>query len=207
MLLHSTGRFLFARPREPGVELTAAIAAFVGVPRHIASFHSPAFGCGGNFVYRGVGIRDTLAVVERQPIADQQLVLFLDFRQIGAPLQFALLSQERLLYEELYSLLPRQPPPGWRLVLQEGRQHSDYIRVHHCETLTLGFVHVRCPAPAPAFSLSSSDDDEGEEEEPSEDHTARKPVPDLAAGMVLGEAFAPHLPRTTRTKATSSKQR
>ena len=143
MLLHSTGRFLFARPCEPGVELAAAIAAFVGVPRHIASFHSPATGYGENFVYRGVGIRDTLAVVERQPIADQQLVLFLDFRQIGAPLQFARLSQERLLY------------------LQGGRQHSDYIRVHHCATLIFGFVHVRCPAPASTLSLSSSDDDEG----------------------------------------------
>ena len=169
MLLHTSGRYLFSGAREPGVSLQLAAARFVGADPAIATYHAPGDGCLEQFSYRGTTVRGVLAIVEHDDTAgDHPVVVFLDMRALAASVQFLLLPDGRVTRNELLDVLPRSPPPGWKLVVSGGRKRRGFIQVVHRETLVLAFV----PEDAEAFSLSSEsspDPDEGEESEDDED--------------------------------------
>ena len=169
MLLHTSGRYLFSGAREPGVSLQLAAARFVQADPAIATYHAPGDGCLEQFSYRGTTVRGVLAIVEHAgPAADHPVVVFLDMRALAASLQFLMLPNGQVTRNELLAVLPRPPPPGWKLVVSGGRKRRGFIRVTHRQTLVLAFV----PEDAEAFSLSSEsspDPDEGEESEGDED--------------------------------------
>ena len=170
MILHHTGRSLFSGARSSGTPLHTAIINFVGVPPGSVTFHSPGESCVCRVFYRGVNIRGIVALADRPQDDADTIVLFLDLRQLAAAPQFVCLDRRYLTYEELDRLLPRPPPPGWRLVVQGGYKHTRYIRFAHRDTLTLGYV--RTTEPLGSFdSLSESSDDHGEEHDESEDGT------------------------------------
>eukprot|EP00439_Symbiodinium_sp_Y106_P012142 s1986_g1.t2 len=129
MLLHESGRFLFNRAPAPGSSVETAIADFIGVPRHSITLRSPADGCCAHFSYRGSNIRGVLACAPSQGITDGAFVVYLDFRQIASAIQFVLLSSRKLAYDDIHRLLPREPPFGWRLAIQGGRRHRQYLEV------------------------------------------------------------------------------
>ena len=158
MLLHERGRFLFNRAPAPGTSVEVAIADFIGVPRASITMRSPADGYCEHFSYRGNNIRGLIACAPSRGIADGNLVVYLDFRQIASAIQFVLLPSPRLAYADIDRLLPRPPPDGWRLAIQGGRRHRHFLEVQPGETLIFGFIHDSVPA----FELDSSSSDNGD---------------------------------------------
>ena len=176
MLLHESGRFLFNRAPAPGSSVETAIADFIGVPRHSITLRSPADGCCAHFSYRGSNIRGVLACAPSQGITDGAFVVYLDFRQIASAIQFVLLSSRKLAYDDIHRLLPREPPFGWRLAIQGGRRHRQYLEVWPGETLIFGFIHDSTPAfELDSGSSAQNDSDDGDESDESEEDAESEP--------------------------------
>ena len=137
--------------------------------------------------------------------SELEIVLFLDFRQVAAPLQFIVLDTDRLTYEELHGMLPHRPPPGWRLVVQGGSRHHQFVRVRHQETLLFGFVHERYPASDHGSDLSSPDEDNGDEEDLDDDPSIGGDSAASTRSQSKGPTgLHPRRPPITRMRPTSS---
>ena len=143
------------------------------MPRYSISMLSPSDGYCEHISYRGTNVRGLVACPPQQSVTDGGLNLFLDFRQIASPIQFVMLTSTRITYEALRQLLPRPPPPGWRLSIQGGRRRDRALEIVPGETLIFGFLH----ASVSGFEVDSSscDSDNGEEgpEESSDNDDSR----------------------------------
>ena len=170
MLLHRSGKFIFSSARPGGAPLHTAIINFVGVPAGSVSFHSPGDGDLERLLYRGTNVRNVLALADLQPGAEADYVLFLDLRPMAASVQFVCLAQPWIGHQGLAELLPRSPPPGWRI---GGRVSRQRIKFTHRSTLVVGFVRDDDLFDLPSSSSSSAGSEEDEEEEDShlDDHS------------------------------------
>ena len=173
LLLHHSGKFLFSGSASPEVPLRDAIARFVGANHEEVTFHTPRDNGFAGATYRGVFIRDVLAILERREPIEGRTILFLDLRQVGASFQFLCLEEPKISYDALEAVLPRPPPLGWRLAVSGGRRYRHHLSVQHCDIVILGFVH-QADGPADFYSLSSSSeappsDEDGEEENDTDD--------------------------------------
>ncbi|CAE7459588.1 unnamed protein product, partial [Symbiodinium sp. CCMP2456] len=172
-LLHTSGRFLFSGARAPHVTPDQAAADFVGVPRHTVQFCAPAPGFLERLAFRGSNLTGLIALVDLEPDGRPPIMVFIDLRQVAGATQFAKLDDCRITNEQLRSVLPFSPPPGWKLKVQGGRRREGYIKVHSADTLVFSFGWAAdSDSDFEVFSDSSSDrdnDDEGEEEDEDED--------------------------------------
>ena len=192
LLLHHSGKFLFSGSASPEVPLRDAIARFVGANHEEVTFHTPRDNGFAGATYRGVFIRDVLAILERREPIDGRTILFLDLRQVGASFQFLCLEEPKISYDALEAVLPRPPPLGWRLAVSGGRRYRHHLSVQHCDIVILGFVH-QADGPADFYSLSSSSeappsDEDGEEENDTDDasvgstRSPSRPLPPAGGG-------------------------
>ncbi|CAE7523919.1 unnamed protein product [Symbiodinium sp. CCMP2456] len=98
------------------------------------------------------------------------------FRQVGDAVRYVVLTRPYLTKAELLALLPRRPPPSWRLRVLGGRKRRDRLDIRDNETLIFGFQHdVDSDQYESYYSTSDDGDDdpgddgsEGSEEEDDE---------------------------------------
>ncbi|CAE7764424.1 unnamed protein product [Symbiodinium microadriaticum] len=122
LLLHSSGRYLFAtRPND--VTPDVAAARFVGVERDSVDLIAPDGNALENCPYKGSDVRGVIALVERTD-ADKYVV-FLDLRLLAEGIKFVVLPHPHLLDSDLPKLFTRKPPPPWALQVEGGDDGPD----------------------------------------------------------------------------------
>ncbi|CAE7621674.1 CFDP2, partial [Symbiodinium necroappetens] len=106
LLLHSSGRYLLGS-RPQNVALDVAAAGFVGVDRAEVNFHAPRHPSLQRFTYRAAEVRGVIAVVAQS--AAEQIVVFLDMRQLGGGVRFLALPQPTIPLDALRRLVRAAP--------------------------------------------------------------------------------------------------
>ena len=187
MLLHETGRYVFSKARATEGPIDHAAADFIGIPRYSVTMLSPSGETCENFTHRGTSIRGVVACVNSADIRAGKQILFLDLRQVAGSIHYVVLDDDHIAYEDLWRLMPREPPAGWRHTCSGGRRHRAFLRVSPGETLVFGFVRAgqwRDGEMCTSDSDSEDDDDgeDGEDEERGSQSSVRSRSRDRGRG-------------------------
>ena len=158
-------------------------------------------------MHQGIGVRGVLAFVDHDtlPAGAPQHVVFLDMRQVALGVKFLVLDRPHIPRADLAGLVPRQPPPSWRLRILAGRMRRDRLEFRPSSVLIFGFEFDddSDQPPEPFSPTTPAEDDSSDEEgEPSEgEESARNrmtpPAPVVGAAAAIDPLLShPLIPLT-----------